>query len=402
MSNIKKIIGVVLALVMALSVATVAFAAPEDNYSVTLTADKTELQAGETATVEVKVTSNFNVCAMSIPVFFDNTKVTVTGVATATDATEAANTVVASKDSATHNNLAKYYKNTGYTEADHGVVALIYIAQVGNKVRTYSNETVMKLTVTALADVSGEAVVECLSTSVKTDAKPLGTLYVGKSSAATVSAEPEIVDNADVTSAKATIKIAGAAEPADLELKAAATAGIVIDTHKTFGGEYDGAVYGFTQAAANTFMTNNYLRNNLQATNEGTLEFARPNGKTSGGFGTGSLVKVNNADGTLSKTYVVVIFGDVDQNGMITAADTTTVKGWATKPTTAPANNTLLRMAANTAFVNNATVLHNIQTNDTTALKNFVTKNANANTDLLKLNPVKLAEAQAKFNTFYQ
>ena len=87
---------------------------------------------------------------------------------------------------------------------------------------------------------------------------------------------------------------------------------------------------------------------------------------------------------------------------MITAADTTIVKGWATKPATAPANNTVLRMAANTAYVANPTVLHNIQTNDTTALKNYVTKNANATTDLAKLNPVKLAEAQAKYNKFYQ
>lgn len=368
MSNIKKIIGVVLALVMALSVATVAFAAPGDNYSVTLTADKTELQAGETATVEVKVTSNFNVCAMSIPVFFDNTKVTVTGVATATDATEAANTVVASKDSATHNNLAKYYKNTGYTEADHGVVALIYIAQVGNKVRTYSNETVMKLTVTALADVSGEAVVECLSTSVKTDAKPLGTLYVGKSSAATVSAEPEIVDNADVSGAKATITIAGlAAEPADLELTSTgATDGVKIDTRFTFGGQYAGAVYGFKQAATATFRTQTYLNNSLAASNGGSLVVT----KGGAGFSTGTTIEVLNADGsTTGKVYVVVIFGDINKDGLINNNDISVCKSYVSKPATL--TDLVVRMAANCQNIKNATMMYNVNNNDISAVKAY-------------------------------
>lgn len=322
MSNIKKIIGVVLALVMALSVATVAFAAPEDNYSVTLTADKTELQAGETATVEVKVTSNFNVCAMSIPVFFDNTKVTVTGVATATDATEAANTVVASKDSATHNNLAKYYKNTGYTEADHGVVALIYIAQVGNAVRTYSNETVMKLTVTALADVSGEAVVECLSTSVKTDAKPLGTLYVGKSSAATVSAEPEIVDNADVTGAKATIKIAGAAADPELVLTATGSDYGTIIRNDLCTTDYNGCVFGID--TINGESIEDYV-----TANNGSIEVL-PN-EESGALTTGATILLKNNAGETVATYVFIYFGDVNGDGAVDGTDAVAVEshdGW--------------------------------------------------------------------------
>lgn len=397
MSNIKKIIGVVLALVMALSVATVAFAAPEDNYSVTLTADKTELQAGETATVEVKVTSNFNVCAMSIPVFFDNTKVTVTGVATATDATEAANTVVASKDSATHNNLAKYYKNTGYTEADHGVVALIYIAQVGNAVRTYSNETVMKLTVTALADVSGEAVVECLSTSVKTDAKPLGTLYVGKSSAATVSAEPEIVDNADVSGAKATIKIAGAAEPADLAVKSAyADSGIVIDTHKTFGGQYDGVVYGFTLEGT---INAAFYTNRLEATNGGSITIVKtPYVTRPVSYGTGATVQVKNADGTLVKTYVIVLLGDVSGNGKVGPEDTSAVDDHIAGK--AVISDEVKVMAANIVVSGrNATLkaqsLYQIKPDDTSAIDSIVSGAS-------VLNAAEIAAAHNTYNTYYQ
>lgn len=400
MSNIKKIIGVVLALVMALSVATVAFAATGDKYSVSISADKTTLAAGETATVTVSVTSNYYVSTMSIPVFFDKNLVTVSDASTTLSGDLKDIKVVTDGD------LSKFYKGTTYTADDHGVVALTYVAKEGASIDTYNNTAVMTFKVTALADVTGNAVVECVSGTVKTSANTNGTLYLGKNSSgnATVDSLAEWIDDADITAATVSIAIGGGAvEAADLALTdAGATAGVIIDTHKTFGGQYAGVVYGFTQAAANTFITNRYLSTNLQATNEGTLEFARPNGKTSGGFGTGTTVTVKNSDSTVSKTYVVVIFGDVNQDGMITAADTTIVKGWATKPATAPANNTVLRMAANTACVKNATVLHNIQTNDTTALKNYVIKNASATTDVLKLNPVSLANAQNGYNTFYQ
>lgn len=397
MSNIKKIIGVLLALVMTLSMAAVAFAADGDKYSITITSDKTTLEAGQSATVTVKLTANYNVSAISIPVFFDKSKVTVDAGSTTV---EGASIVTEDSESVD----SQIYNGSGLSKDQYGVRALVMVPEWGQSIKQYTDETVMTFTVTPADGASGAVVFECVDASVKTTAKPGGSLYVGRNSSGkdTVDSNAEVIDDYDISKANTTITLGSSSEPADLELTSSATAGIVIDAKKTFGGEYDGAVYGFTQAAANTFMTNAYLTKNLQATNSGTLEFARPNGKTSGGFGTGSLVKVKNADGNLSKTYVVVIFGDVDQNGMITAADTTTLKGWATKPASAPANNTVLRMAANTAFVNNATILHNIQTNDTTALKNYVTKNAKANTDLLKLNPVKLAEAQNNFTTFYK
>lgn len=396
MSNIKKIIGVVLALVMALSVATVAFAAPEDNYSITFTADKTTISEGETATVEVKVTTNFNVSAMTIPVFFDNTKVSVKATPAATDPAELERTVIAAADSEEYNDLTRFYKGTTYTEADHGVIALNYLPVTGDAIRQYNNETVMTLTVTALAGASGASVIECLSTTVKTNDNPSGTLLIAKnkSGTAVVDSEGEVVDNGNVAGAKTTITIAGGAEPADLALKATATAGIVIDTNKTFGGQYDGAVYGFTQVAANTFMTNAYLNNNLQATNGGTLSYSRTIG--SSGYGTGTLITVKNADSSESKHYIVIIFGDVDGNGLINTADVTLVKSATTKPTVAP-ENSVKRMAANTSGTNAAT-LRLINTADVTAVKYFTTKRQFSATSTVET----LAKAHNSANTYYQ
>lgn len=65
----KKILSVVLAVIMIMSMACVAFAAP--NYKITASANKTSVEKGEVVTVTVAIPSNSNLCVLSYKVAFD-------------------------------------------------------------------------------------------------------------------------------------------------------------------------------------------------------------------------------------------------------------------------------------------------------------------------------------------
>ena len=249
--------------------------------------------------------------------------------------------------------------------------------------------------------LAGEGDTLTLVNDAKTETNPGGDLIAVRLSDKNLSTGTMIYgqrvvdkngDDIEADAVIASVNIGAVAAPADLALSSAgATAGVLIDTHKTFGGQYAGVVYGFTQSAANTFMTTAYLDANLDATNGGTLAFGRSIGKV--GYGTGTTITVKNADGSnTGKVYVVVIFGDVDCNGQIATADATAAKAAISNKTLYP-DNSVQRMAANTQTANAGPLNNVVATAEATAIKN----NATA-----KLNQVTLANNQYKFNTNYQ
>ncbi len=175
-------------------------------------------------------------------------------------------------------------------------------------------------------------------------------------------------DEIDIV-ADVTVKAVWKDLPADLAKKASAEAGIIIDTVHKFGDTYNGVVFGFTQAATNTFMNTNYLNNAFEATNGGSLAYSRSIGKT--GYGTGTVITVKNADGTEAAKYVVVIFGDVDGNGLINANDTNLVRNVVAK-TQSLAANSVQTMSANCQNVIAGAMMHTINANDTNVVRNHV------------------------------
>ena len=302
MSNIKKIIGVVLALVMALSVATVAFAVENDAaaYTVTISSDKTELAAGESATVTVYLTTNFNASAISIPVFFDNSQVTVSA-----GSTTIAGAAVATETSA---DSAKLYAGSGYTQADHGVRALVYIAEYGSAIATYNNTAVMTFTVTANEAATGSVTVACSTGSLKTASNTTGALYVAKDEAnddSTMDSLAYNVTNATIEGATATINFAGGAEP----VLTGINGGVV--GNNTTSKDMTGYVYGIPVG-----------------TTDFTTLFAVENGTfTVTGTGTGATLQVYDSKGNAyGDPYTVVIFGDVDGSNSVTSDDYIAVK----------------------------------------------------------------------------
>lgn len=205
---------------------------------------------------------------------------------------------------------------------------------------------------------------------VKSASNPQGTLM-----AARLDGSDYVNSASFIVGQKATIVALGGEMPdvsvdaADLAKTASAEAGILIDKTHTFGGAYTGVVFGFTQSAPNTFATDAYLTKNLEATNGGSLAYSRSIGKT--GYGTGTVVTVKNADGTEAAKYVVVIFGDVDGNGLTNVNDTKAVKGAVSVAGTF-ADNSVQRMAGNCQNVAAPAMMHTLNVNDTKAVKEHV------------------------------
>lgn len=304
MSNIKKIIGVVLALVMALSVASVAFAAPGDAYTVTITADKTELAAGESATVTVALTTNYYASTISIPVFFDKSQVTVS--AGSTDITGAA---IATETSA---DAAKLYAGSGLDQDAYGVRAFVYIAKFNANLAKYDNTTVMTFTVTANADATGSVTLECLAGTKKTSTNTTGALYVAKNSSgnAKMDSLAENIEDGTITAATATINFATAGDP-DLVLTATGENYGTIIRDDLCTTDYDGCVFGIPT------LDGEAIEDYVTANNGYIAVVENDNGV----YSTGATIELyNNAD-ELVGTYVFIYFGDVNGDEAVDMSD---------------------------------------------------------------------------------
>lgn len=203
-----------------------------------------------------------------------------------------------------------------------------------------------------------------IADDAKSATNPGGTLFAARM-ADGILADDAIIGQATTIESPAR-NIGAVSLPAELVKKAGAEEGILIDRTHTFGGAYTGVVFGFTQSAANTFMNTNYLNNAFEASNGGSLAFSRSIGKS--GYGTGTVITVTNADGSVAETFVVVIFGDVDGNGLTNVTDTKTTKTAASNKTYF-ADNSVQRMAANCQMVSAAAMMHTINTGDTKAVK---------------------------------
>ena len=297
MSKRNKIIAIVVALVLVVSAFVVGTVANTKSAAVSFEIDKTELSAGETATVTVKATANFPVATASIPVFYDKTLLTVSD-ATATITVYAVSNVTTDS---TATDTSKIYADTGIDSDKFGFVLVTYIGGAGEEVpATLENEKVLTFTITAKKDITGEALIKCVTESAKTDENTAGMLYFGTTtSGTTITSIPENVENVDVASATTSIMIVdGEAKLVVIENTTA-----VIDAENKY-------VYGITPGTdIETYFT---VKN-------GTPEFvANSSGKTNG---TGATINVKNSSGMIIDTYKVVIFGDVNGDGEIGLSD---------------------------------------------------------------------------------
>lgn len=226
-----------------------------------------------------------------------------------------------------------------------------------------SNAVVAKVTYTSASNATPS-----IKDDVKSASNPQGTLM-----AARLDGSDYVNSASFIVGQEATIVPLGGEMPApteaDLQLKTGGTSGVVIDKNKSFGGQFDGAIYGFTGVR---FTAEKFITDAVEASDGSALTIT----KSGAGYGTGSTIKVGE------KTYVLIIFGDVDGNGMVNANDATACKGAITDATKAPANSPK-RMAANCQAVSGV-MMHNLNANDTTAVKLIVGNKA----DIAKLTSI--------------
>lgn len=372
----KKILSLALALVMALGVLTMGVFAAKTTPTATFTVSSSasEVATGDEVTITVKAnaTETFYAGPMSLPIEYD------------------ASLFEYVADSAAVANIYGAGTTKSAVKAEAGKLTVALTPSTSGAVTAPdlngANLTVLTFKLKAIGTTGSSTV--AIVNDQKTAANIGGKFYCGSFD----SADPKTAELTEIgqtlNRVDTTISYkGGTVEPADLELTAKGTTdGVVIDTRITFGGKYDGAVYGFKQANTTTFRANsNYITNSVQATNEGSISVARS--FNTAGWSTGTIITVLNKDGSESKKYIVIIFGDVNCDGLINGNDTTACKNYVAKPATL--TRVEVRMAANCQNVKNATMLYTLNGNDTTAIKNYVANSS------LKVSQATLAQ------TFY-
>lgn len=377
----KKILSVVLALVFVLSTFAVSAFAINGSRGEDEGATYTQTWAlendGDTDgdgvwTVYVKLTTDYKVGAMQFVVNNPNENVKLTSAVLG-------------------DGVPVDYNAELTANLDTGKIVIVPEPADGIPAEELSNAIVAVLTYSVPTGESTTLTID--ASEAKTEATPAGTLVALRMESGYLESGDMIygqvvTEDADGNAAKTILGNASA----DLAKKSDAEAGILIDTAHTFGDTYKGVVYGFTQAANNTFMTTPYLTNNLEATNDGSLEFSRSIGKT--GYGTGTVITVKNADGTEAAKYVVVIFGDVDGNGLVNGNDVGNVAAVvANTGTVTFANNSVQRMAANCQIHNVAAIMHTVNANDTGAIALHVSGT--------KVDQAALATKMASLTAYY-
>lgn len=307
----KKILSLALAFVMALSVLTMGVFAAKTTPTATFTVSSSasEVATGDIVTITVKAnaTETFYAGPMSLPIEYD------------------ASLFEYVADSVTVENIYGAGTTTSAVNTEAGKLTVALTPSTSGAVTapnlSGANLTVLTFKLKAIGSTGSSTV--AIANDQKTAANINGKFYCGSFDGADPKTAELTEMGQTLNRESATISFKGAAvEPADLAIKSEfASSGIIIDTHKTFGGKFAGVVYGFDLGGAVPKAA--FYTARLEATNGGSIEVVKtPYVKRPASYGTGTTVVVKNADGSVAKTYVIVILGDINGDGKIMSSDT--------------------------------------------------------------------------------
>lgn len=301
----KRIFAVILALSLATTVFTVSASATgtasgNETMAVQVSTDKTTYDAGDTVTVSISVSNNYNATCMRFPVMFSSD---VFEIPTSISLT-AYNDCLTYKGSLSSNttNDGSFIPST-YDTTSYGCVLLQWVASVSAGTVGYFNES----------DAT-----KCFTFQLKVKATASGksgTVFIPSESdlfyyqAINTPTDATTIYKMDKASCPMTFSPANvtvnAGDPIDIVAQDGSTA--VIDKTNNF-------IYGLSEGLSRVA-----IKNAVKATGTGaTLSITMVSGA---GYGTGTTVDLV-VDASIVATYYVALFGDVNSDAYIDSADT--------------------------------------------------------------------------------
>ena len=285
MTKAKKAISVVLAVVMIAGLFAFGAFAADQNATITVSASETQVEVGATVTVTVAATTDYYAAATSVPVYYD----------------AAAFDLVPDSVTPSTDLYGAGYTDTAINTTEAGCVMVAFIPKAGGTAQQLNNTTLFTFQLTAKANAQASPIAT-KADDQKTATNIGGKLYLGAYSTADVNTATVTAVGQEFTLTNTAVTIGSAAAP---EL-------VVTEDTTGYIDEARKYVYGVKAGDEATAY--------FEATNGGSIEMvANDAGVTNG---TGALLQLKGADGSVLDTYTLIIFGDVDGTGAVDASDT--------------------------------------------------------------------------------
>ena len=301
MKTAKRIFAVVVALTLALSVFTVSAFALEGAMNVQVKADSSTYAAGDTVTVNIYISNNYNATCLRFPVLYsaDVFELPTSGNIRLT-AYDDCLTYKGSLEANTSNDGS--YIPAEYDASAYGGVLIQWTASVSS---------------TNIGCFNSTAAVKCFSFQLKVKSSA-----GGKTGTIFIPSESDLFYNqavTDVTDATTICRI-------DTSLTFNAL-NVSIDAGETDGiTTYPGSsvIIDYTAKTIRNWtegITSATIKSNVMPLGNATLTYVASEG-SAGAWGTGSKVRVWS-NGALLDDYYVLIYGDINGDGMIDISDST-------------------------------------------------------------------------------
>ncbi len=305
MKTSKRILAVILTVVLAFSVFAVSAFAVDGSMTYTVAADSSTYATGDTVTVNVYLQNDYNATCLRFPVLYsaDVFEIPTSGVKLT--AYDDCLTYKGSLEANITNDAALYPE--GYDSSVYGCVLVQWTAAV---------------TSTRVGCFNSTESVKCFSFQLKvksTAGGATGSIFIPSES--NLFYNQAVTDPANAGTI-CRINPTFTFEGLDVEIDAGSSNGITT---------YDGSQVIIDHSNkviknwAGLTMSKATIQANVKPLGTATLTFAVSDG-TAGTWGTGAKVRVW-ADGALLSDYYVLIYGDIDGDGMIAATDLSILAG---------------------------------------------------------------------------